>query len=259
MIRLLPASDPTKARTALSYWSDMVETSDYTKSARALLLEQKHGVLSTHSVAVPGYPFGSVTPYCLDRTGRPVILISRIAQHTKNIIADPRVSLTVVESADHDIQAHGRLTYLANAINITDEIEDVGERYYQYFPSSAGYHETHDFSFYRLEPVRVRFIGGFGEIYWIGPADFLRANPFTTKQERMITEHMNADHQAALKHYCRSLKNLDLDDHQSVTMVGIDGEGFDLLVGQRLHRLSFEQPVANMEEARQALVAMSKR
>ena len=63
------------------------------------MLEENFGVLSTISVDVEGYPFGSVTPYCMDRMSRPIIYISPIAQHTKNIVADSRVSLTVIEKA----------------------------------------------------------------------------------------------------------------------------------------------------------------
>jgi len=79
-------------------------------AARDLLLQESFGVLSTMSLDVPGYPFGSVTPYCVDDECRPLIYISHIAQHTRNIIADPRVSLTVVENNvdSDDVQAHGR-------------------------------------------------------------------------------------------------------------------------------------------------------
>ncbi len=55
------------------------------KHARELLLKEYRGVLSTHSKSMPGFPFGSVVPYCLDEQGRPLILISRIAQHTHNL------------------------------------------------------------------------------------------------------------------------------------------------------------------------------
>ncbi|MGH9816446.1 MAG: heme iron utilization protein, partial [Candidatus Acidiferrales bacterium] len=62
-----------------------METTTAGAEARQLLLRDYQGVLSTLSVAVSGYPFGSLVPYCLDRQGRPIILISRIAQHSKNI------------------------------------------------------------------------------------------------------------------------------------------------------------------------------
>ncbi|HVQ65800.1 MAG TPA: pyridoxamine 5'-phosphate oxidase family protein, partial [Terriglobia bacterium] len=69
------------------------------QAARRLFLKESFGVLSTHSLDMPGYPFGSVTPYCADERCRPIIYISSIAQHTKNILKDPHVSLTIVESS----------------------------------------------------------------------------------------------------------------------------------------------------------------
>jgi putative heme iron utilization protein len=228
------------------------------KEARALLLESRAGVLSTHSAEVPGYPFGSVTPYCLDREGRPVLLISTIAQHTKNIQVDPRVALTVLAAGATDVQAAGRLTYLADAARLADDETGVAERYYRYFPASRGYHGTHDFSFYVLEPVRLRYIGGFGNIRWIAPQEILEANPFNARAEQAILDHMNEDHGDALRHYCRSGHGVDPKPEDDVAMVGIDGEGFDVRIGEHVHRLSFDHPVTNAGEAREALVAMAR-
>lgn len=122
------------------------------KNARELLLKEYRGVLSTHSKSMPGFPFGSVVPYCLDAEGRPLILISRIAQHTHNLQKDPKCSLLVGERDADDIQAVGRLTYLAEAEKLTDEaaIEAAAERYYRYFPESQNYHQAHDFDFWVL-------------------------------------------------------------------------------------------------------------
>ena len=90
------------------------------KHARQLLLKEYRGVLSTHSQAMPGFPFGSVVPYCLDARGWPLLLISRIAQHTRNLKADARCSLLVGERAAEDVQAAGRLTLLAEARQLDD-------------------------------------------------------------------------------------------------------------------------------------------
>ena len=89
------------------------------KHARELLLKEYRGALSTQSKAMPGFPFGSVVPYCLDEQGRPLILISRIAQHTHNLRKDPKCSLMVGERGAEDVQAVGRLTYLAEAEQLT--------------------------------------------------------------------------------------------------------------------------------------------
>ena len=120
------------------------------KNARELLLKEYRGALATQSKAMPGFPFGSVVPYCLDEQGRPLILISRIAQHTHNLQKDPKCSLLVGEREADDVQAVGRLTYLAEAEKLEDPaaIEAAAERYYRYFPDSANYHKAHDFDFW---------------------------------------------------------------------------------------------------------------
>nr|BFE94811.1 hypothetical protein GCM10020185_53470 [Pseudomonas brassicacearum subsp. brassicacearum] len=95
----------------------------------------------------------------------------------------------------------GRLTYLAEARKLEDSaaIEAAAERYYRYFPDSQNYHKAHDFDFWVLEPVRHRYIGGFGAIHWIDQLTL--ANPFAGKAEASMVEHMNADHAKAIAHY----------------------------------------------------------
>lgn len=220
-------------------------------AARTLLLEENFGVLSTVSMDLPGYPFGSVTPYCTDRMSRPIIYISHIAQHTRNIVADSRVSLTVVERTDSDdVQAQGRVTCVGDARQVAQGDDDVRERYFRYFPSARQYERTHGFEFFRVELVRVRFIGGFGQIFWVEPAAFMTANPFSSVEETRIIQHMNKDHAEALSRYVGG---------GQAEMAGIDGEGFDVLKGGKKIRIPFASPVSNMEEARKALVEMAKR
>jgi heme oxygenase (biliverdin-IX-beta and delta-forming) len=227
------------------------------KQARALLLAEYQAILSTHSVDVAGYPFGSVVPYCLNQHGVPIILISNIAQHTKNIIADPKVSLIATQGEADDLQTVGRVTYIANAERLDDNDKDSIERYYSYFPHSRDYHKIHGFYFYRLQPVRVRFIGGFGEIYWIEKENILLANPFSFDEEKGMIEHMNMDHLAAIKHYC-DVSGIRYSDEKIPVMVGIDSEGFNLRTGARIHRINFAEPVTTAGAVRKALVDMAK-
>jgi len=234
-----------------------METTTAGAEARQLLLRDYQGVLSTLSVAVSGYPFGSVVPYCLDRQGRPIILISRIAQHTKNILADPKVSLIAIERGVDDIQTAGRLTLLADAARIPPEDQDAPERYYRYFPESRDYHKTHDFDFHRLEPVRARYIGGFGDIHWLEPNRLLLPNPFTGEEELGMVRHMNEDHTEAMQRYCLNA-GLALPEAVTPVMTGIDAEGFHLRLGARIVRFEFPSPVQSPMEVRQALVAMAR-
>lgn len=137
------------------------------RDARRFVRGMLQGVLSTLSQRVEGFPFGSVAPFMLDHAGRPVILISTLAEHTRNIDADARVSLIVQPFAE-DMQTTGRATLLGRAEGLADK-DALGPRYLRYFPQAQGYFAMHDFSFYRIEPVRVRWIGGFGKIHWVEP------------------------------------------------------------------------------------------
>jgi len=223
-------------------------------AARELLLRESFGVLSTMSVDVPGYPFGSVTPYCVDRDCQPILYMSTIAQHTRNIIANPKVSLTIVEanSDSDDVQARGRLTLLADVRPVDRVNTEIRERYLRYFPSAVQYEGTHDFGFYQLALVRARFIGGFGQIFWLAPEELCLKNPFSFEDESAIVRHMNKDHATALALMAGP-------DAAEVTMSGIDAEGLDAIQSGRKRRFTFDRPVRTMEEARQMLISMSRR
>ncbi|WP_137818101.1 HugZ family protein [Pseudomonas sp. 2FG] len=225
------------------------------KHARELLLKEYRGVLSTQSKAMPGYPFGSVVPYCLDEQGRPLILISRIAQHTHNLQFEPKCSLLVGERGAEDVQAVGRLTLLAQARQLSDEVAlaAAAERYYRYFPGSQGYHQAHDFDFWVLEPVRARYIGGFGAIHWIDSITL--ANPFAGQVEAGMVEHMNHDHASAIAHY---VELAGLPREPAAQLAGIDSEGFHLRIGQALYWLAFPTSCNSPGEVRQALVALAR-
>ncbi len=224
------------------------------KDARQLLLKEYRGALATLSQSLPGFPFGSAVPYCLDAAGRPLILISRIAQHTRNLLSDPRCSLLIGERGALDVQATGRLTLMAEARLLQDrtQIEAAAARYYRYFPAACDYHRVHDFDFWVLEPVRWRFIAGFGSIHWLEGVE--RANPFAGEVEAGMIAHMNRDHAEALAHY---VGLAELPANEPVEMVGIDSEGFHLRIGQALYWLSFPESCNDPAMVRQALVQLA--
>ena len=228
--------------------------SEQARTARRLLNHQGMGILSTHSIDVEGYPFGSIAPYCLDYESRPIILISEIAQHTRNIKRNNKVSLTVFDTSADDSQAAARLTWIGDAEPAGASDSLVSERYLRYFPSASSYFDTHDFSFYRITLRRARFIGGFGEIYWIEPDAMLLGNPFR-ESEQGIVDHMNQDHQKALIHYCEVFCRRN---PETVVMTGIDSEGFDLLAGKSKLRIDFESSISTPEEARAVLVKLAR-
>ncbi|MCJ8169841.1 HugZ family pyridoxamine 5'-phosphate oxidase [Atopomonas sediminilitoris] len=225
------------------------------KDAQEFLQKEYQGVLSTHSQKFAGYPFGSVAPYCLDASGLPIILISRIAQHTHNLTADPRCSLLIGARAAEDVQNAGRLTLLADAAPVAAaEVDAVAARYYRFFPESADYHRVHDFDFWRLTPVAWRYIAGFGAIHWLEADSVAQANPFAGEAEQGMLTHMNSDHQAALAHY-QQVAQLPAG---AVSLVGLDPAGMHLRIGAAIHRLPFAAHCDTPLAVRQQLVSMAR-
>jgi putative heme iron utilization protein len=237
---------PQKAMTATSI-----------QQARKLFAAQSFGILSTISVKLNGFPFGSVTPYCIDGNGMAVVLISTIAQHTINIAKDNRCSITIIREGDA-IQANARICVTGHMEPLADDETENKERYYANFPSSRSYHETHNFQFYRLQPISVRYIGGFGNIHWLEASDFNLDNPFHGAGENRVVSHMNEDHHKDLVRYCSHYKGLTISAEDVVRMAGIDSLGFDVFVNDKKIRFDFEQPISTAMEAREAMVALSR-
>ena len=225
------------------------------RDAREFLRAEYSGVLSTQSRVLEGYPFGSVVPYCLDGDGYPVILISTLAQHTRNIAKNTKVSLIVAQSDRDDVQTGARLTWVGDAEQVTDEAAMT--RYYNYFPESRGYHNTHDFSFYRIVPVRNRYIGGFGDIHWLSNDMIAEANPFAGSVEEGVVSHMNEDHGDAIRTYCVQA-GVELPEDVAPEMAGVDPYGFMIRIQKRLVRIPFERKAESAGDIRQFLIAMAK-
>ncbi|WP_024302569.1 HugZ family protein [Pseudogulbenkiania sp. MAI-1] len=135
------------------------------ESALTLLHESTFGTLATHSTQLPGYPYATVVPYVLDESHSPVICISALAEHTKNLLADPRVSLSVVQAGATDVQATARATLVADAERI-EAIPTLLGRYLRYEPGAEQLLSL-DFMLFRLKPQRIRFIGGIGRMGWM--------------------------------------------------------------------------------------------
>ena len=221
--------------------------------ARRLLRKSRYGMLATLSKKFGGHPFGSIIPYLLDQEERPVVLISTLAEHTKNIENDNRVSLLVHEAGDN-VQAEARITVLGNCARMQDQ-QQMKTRYLRYFPNASGYFATHDFFFYRIAPNMIRYIGGFGEIHWIPAKDFAAPENKLAEQEKNILAHMNQDHIQNLRDYCQYYHGKKAND---VEMTGIDCDGFDVRADGELLRFDFNAPVLDTAQARAVLVRMAK-
>jgi putative heme iron utilization protein len=224
-------------------------------AARAYLRRHHGGVLSTISARLSGYPFGSVVPYVLDHEARPVILISRLAEHTRNIAADARTSLLVNDSTQ-DLQASSRLTLIGDTTRVDHDPALFQARYLRYFPDSSQLFALGDFALHRIEPRQLRWIGGFGDIQWISAEAYRPPANRLAEQEAGILAHMNADHSHNLLDYCRFVHGTTPGEAQ---MIGIDCDGFDLRCDGNLLRFDFDITVTDAVTAREMLVVLAQK
>ncbi len=227
------------------------------KEARTLLRSHEKAMLSTHSFSKSGFPFGSVTTYMTDYQGHPIIYISHLAQHTKNIKQNSKISLLVSQENDQDINAGARLTLLGNAELVSDkEALDIADKFYLKFPESKSYQSTHDFQFYRLKVEHVRYIGGFGQIYWLNVDDFILPEPQWLASEKAAIEHMNEDHVDAMKVMCSYYKNFEADQ---IIMTHLYPDGCLLRANEKTNYfLPYPEMVKDSKDIRIQLVKMTQ-
>lgn len=135
-------------------------------SAVHLIHEVGYGTLATYSIHLPGFPFATVLPFVPDENHNPVFFISKLAEHTKNLLADKRVSFLIARPEGEDVQAGPRIT-LVGEVNKIDPSADFAERFFRYHPGMRQLASFGDFAFYGLHPSRLRLIAGFGMAGWI--------------------------------------------------------------------------------------------
>lgn len=134
---------------------------------KQFIQSKQYGVLSTHSVTEQGYPFGSLTPYIISDNGDIAILISHLAEHTHNIEANPKVSLTIFDPNDaKNPSAGARITCLADVEKAKDETL-LRKQYLEQFPDAETILELPGFNFYLLKLSKVRLVAGFGQVKWL--------------------------------------------------------------------------------------------
>lgn len=232
----------------------------HAERARTLLHLCREGMLSTHSLKCPGFPFGSLMPFALDAKGYPLFLISRMAMHTQNLVADPRASLFVAQdSRDGDSLGASRVTLVGNAMPVPDELlAGNREAYLNRHPNARYWVDFKDFDFYQLDAVDVYFVGGFGVMGWVDAPDLTKAAPDPLADSAVgIIGHMNADHTEALLVLARAIKGIQAEEAE---MTAVDRLGFHMRLktaeGMRSVRVGFSKEVRSSEACRAALMAM---
>jgi heme oxygenase (biliverdin-IX-beta and delta-forming) len=231
---------------------------DPAKLARSLLRRRREGALAT-LMAGSGDPYCSLVNVASDFDGAPILLISQLAVHTKNILADPRVSLMLDERAEGDPLEGARIMLLGRAEQVgASALKTVRRRYLNAHPSAETFVDFKDFSFFRIKAGRMHLVAGFGRIVDLRPEQFLTdisdADALTDAEQGAI-EHMNADHREAMNFYATRLIGAEPADWRCT---GCDPDGIDLQAGAKTLRLDFPQRVTTAGELRKALVKLAE-
>lgn len=230
---------------------------DPSKLARSLLRRRREGALATLMVG-SGDPFCSLVNVASHPDGSPILLVSRLAVHTKNILADPRVSLMLDERAEGDPLEGARIMLLGRAEQVAaPDLQLVRRRYLNAHPSAEAFVDFKDFSFLLIRPSGTHLVAGFGRIVDLKPERFLTDISDAAallEAEQGAIDHMNADHREALNLYATKLLGAEPADWRCT---GCDPDGIDLQAGGKTLRLDFPERVASPGELRKALVKLA--
>ena len=231
----------------------------YAERVRTLVTLTSIASLSTMSRKCPGYPFGSLMPYALDLEGRPLFLISNMAMHTQNLKAEPRASLFVGQIAEGDPLGAARATVVGDVEAVSEsETSAVRELYLARHDNSRSWVDFDDFSFYRLQPQDIYYVGGFGVMGWVSAEDYRQAKPDPLAEAAPgILAHMNADHVPAMILLARAHAGYEATE---AAMTAVDRLGFFLRLrtaeGMKGVRINFLREVATALDTRKVLVEM---
>ena len=213
--------------------------------ARALVRSRDRAALAT-AMKDDGWPYASLVMIACDAAANPLLMISELAEHTRNILSEDRVGLLIDGTGGLDNPLTGaRMTLVGRAAKTTDT--DHLARYVARHADAALYAGFADFAPYQLEVERIHMVAGFGAIHWIEKFAY-EFDPASA-----TVSHMNDDHTDAIQLYATKLLGLA---GNGWVMTGVDPEGCDLRNGGTVARLAFDAPVGTAKEARTALITL---
>jgi heme iron utilization protein len=227
-------------------------------TARRLIRATDRATLATALAAPEGsWPYASLVLVAVDYDASPLLLISTLAEHTKNLKRDPRASLLFDGTQGLDDPLTGaRVTVLGELHRDSDPVRF--RRFIARHPSATLYAGFKDFSLYRLHMTRAHLVAGFGRIHWLDAATLLGPEAdvsWLREHEPSIIEHMNSDHATTIDLYAERLLGLKGNGWR---LTNVDREGADLRRGGVVARLDFPEPANGLDAVRQSFVALAQ-
>jgi putative heme iron utilization protein len=230
---------------------------DAARLARSLLRRRRQGALAT-LMAGSGDPYCSLVNVASHADGSPILLISRLALHTRNILGDSRVSLMLDERAEGDPLEGARIMLAGRAEEVSgDHAAILRRRYLNAHPSAEAFVNFRDFSFFKIRPAGAHLVAGFGRIVDLKPdqllTDISDAGALLEAEQGAI-DHINADHRDATNLYATRLLGAETADWRCT---GCDPDGIDMQAGATTLRLDFPERVTSPGELRKMLVKLA--
>ena len=226
---------------------------DAARLARSLLRRSRQGALAT-LVPGSGDPYCSLVNVASHPDGSPILLISRLALHTRNLLGDARLSLMLDERAEGDPLEGSRIMLAGLAEQASgDDVVILRQRYLNAHPSSEVFVNFKDFSFFRIRPIGAHLVAGFGRIVDLKPEQFLTDISDAAsllEAEQGAVDHLNADHREAMNLYASKLLGAKSADWRCT---GCDPDGIDLQAGATMLRLDFPRRIVTPAALRQVL------
>jgi heme iron utilization protein len=201
-----------------------------------LLHQTLVGTLATHARQPQGYPYPSVLPFAPDARHRPTILVSRLAEHTRNLHTDPRAGFLIVDAPDGDVLNGQRVT-LVGTFEQVEPAPSLVHRYLRYHPDAERYLVLGDFSFWTMTIERMRYIGGFGAMGWLAADELDPLEPVSADEENALVELFDAHPQRSTQ----------------TQIAGVDRYGVDLKVSGAPSRFQFDTPAPDEASLRAAV------
>jgi putative heme iron utilization protein len=229
-------------------------------TTRRLIRSAGAATLATAERNHDGRAYASLVETACGHDASPILLLSDLADHTKNIARDDRVSLLFDGTTPGtDRLAGARVTVQGHARRLADgpRKDVLAARYLARHPGAGAYADFGDFNFYEVTPERAHLIGGFGKIHWLNAESFLYDTgdaAALAEAEPEILDHMNTDHADAVQLYAGLAGSAEADWR----LCGIDPEGIDLARDGRFLRIAFEKTVLDPSSARARLATLAK-
>lgn len=227
-------------------------TSSAAATVRRLIREARFAALAT--LEPEGGPYASLVAVGTDPEGRPTLLISRLARHTRNVGGDARVSLLVSASGTEDPLNAPRASLIGRVSPAPAPA--VRARYLARHEAAAGYVDFADFGFFTVAIDEAHLVEGFGRIVDVPGAELLTdwtGAEALAEGAAGVIAHMNEDHADAVGLYATQLLGAPAGDWR---MISLDPEGCEIRAGELVRRLDFSRRVTDLSAVRQELVSL---